>query len=213
MVPQVYSDGEEAPTRHPKHVPVPSAKVVSADNTAELELPSHRNAHNASCTASAALRPSGCLNLKQLRKGKKCVCTLEDDNKSLPPDKPDILNEATTGKKKCVRIPKDDNKSPPPDEPDILNEAGSSINAPHHTAQVHADDDVDAEGFLKDIEVMDIDEPEKPHQEHCSKDINDFFSAPYASDSEHGKKYCKCELCRKKMKKVVALVNKVTTMR
>lgn len=65
-----------------------------------------------------------------------------------------------TGKKR-VCTPEDDNESPPPDEPDI----------PH----VHADDDVDAEGFLKDIEVMDINEPEKPRQEHHSKDINNFF--------------------------------------
>ncbi|KAG1731054.1 uncharacterized protein EDB91DRAFT_1085179 [Suillus paluster] len=158
---EFYSDGEEAP-RHPKCVPVPSAKVVSADNTAELELPSHRNAHNASRTASAALRPSshtqtpiteferddhesnGELNLKRLSKGKK-----------------------------CARTPKDDNESPPPDEPDI----------PH----VRADDDVDAEGFLKDIKVMDIDEPEKPRQEHRSKDINNFFFSSLCQQLRAGK--------------------------
>jgi len=52
MVPHVYSDGEEAPLKRPKRVVVPSAKVISADNAADQELPSHRRAHNASHAAN-----------------------------------------------------------------------------------------------------------------------------------------------------------------
>ncbi|KAG1888104.1 hypothetical protein F4604DRAFT_1674525 [Suillus subluteus] len=119
MLPHVYSDDEEAP-RHPKRVPVPSAKVVSADNAADLELPSHRKAHIARRAASAALRPpsESCTqtsiadtltefegddellistksNLKQLTKGKKRTRTPEDDTEDL---------SLTKGKKR-VRTP------------------------------------------------------------------------------------------------------------
>lgn len=51
---RVDSDDENVPPRRPKRVAVPSAKVISADNTADLELHSHRKAHVA---ANAA--PSG----------------------------------------------------------------------------------------------------------------------------------------------------------
>jgi hypothetical protein len=59
---------------------------------------------------------------------------------------------------------------------------------------VHSDNDVDADGFLKDVQVMDIDGPEKLHQEQRSRDINHFFSTPYTADT--GKKHRNCELCR-----------------
>jgi hypothetical protein len=45
MAPHIYSDDEDTPPRRPKRVAVPSAKVISADNIADLELHSHRKAH------------------------------------------------------------------------------------------------------------------------------------------------------------------------
>ncbi|KIK31547.1 hypothetical protein CY34DRAFT_36941, partial [Suillus luteus UH-Slu-Lm8-n1] len=52
-------------------------------------------------------------------------------------------------------------------------------------------DEVDADGFLKDVQVMSIDEAsENPRQEQRSRDITN-----------------------KKMKKPIAFVNEVTTMR
>ncbi|KAG1884165.1 hypothetical protein F4604DRAFT_1677299 [Suillus subluteus] len=54
-------------------------------------------------------------------------------------------------------------------------------------------DSVDAEGFLTDIEVMDVDEPLKPQREQCSRDIDTLFSAPYLKDS---KKFRDCHACR-----------------
>lgn len=54
-------------------------------------------------------------------------------------------------------------------------------------------DSVDADGFLRDIEVMDIDESSKPRREQRSRDIDALFSAPYLKD---GKKYRDCLACR-----------------
>lgn len=47
--PHIYSDHDEAPAsaQRPKWVVMPSAKVISADNTADLKLHSHRKAHGA----------------------------------------------------------------------------------------------------------------------------------------------------------------------
>ncbi|KAG2145457.1 uncharacterized protein EDB93DRAFT_1104707 [Suillus bovinus] len=97
-------------------------------------------------------------------------------------------------------------------EPDsLLNEAGPSatINPPQAPAII--DDERDADRFLKDVQVMDIDEPEKSRQEQQSRDINKKISAPYSDNK--GKKYRHCVLCSKKTKKPVAFVNEVTTMR
>jgi hypothetical protein len=52
MVLHIDSDAEEARAPRPKRVPVPSAKVISVDNAADQELPSHRRAHIASCTVA-----------------------------------------------------------------------------------------------------------------------------------------------------------------
>ncbi|KAG2151179.1 uncharacterized protein EDB93DRAFT_1103143 [Suillus bovinus] len=96
-------------------------------------------------------------------------------------------------------------------EPDsLLNEAGPSatINPPQAPAIV--DNERDANGFLKDMQVMDIDEPKKSHQEQRSRDTNKKISAPYSDDK--GKKYHHCMLCSKKTKKPVAFVNEVMTM-
>jgi len=57
MVLRVHSDGEEAPLRLPKRVVVLSAKVISADNAADQELPSHWQAHNASHAANLPMSP------------------------------------------------------------------------------------------------------------------------------------------------------------
>jgi len=54
MVLRVDSDAEEACASRPKRVPVPSAKVISVDNAADQELPSHRRAHIANCTATSS---------------------------------------------------------------------------------------------------------------------------------------------------------------
>jgi hypothetical protein len=51
MVLRIDSDTEA--DSHPKRVPVPSAKLISADNAADHELPSHRRAHIASRTTEA----------------------------------------------------------------------------------------------------------------------------------------------------------------
>jgi hypothetical protein len=52
---------------------------------------------------------------------------------------------------------------------------------------------VDADGFLEDIDVMDINEPSKPRREERSRDIDALFSAPYLKDR---KKYRDCHACR-----------------
>lgn len=49
-----------------------------------------------------------------------------------------------------------------------------------------------SDGLLKDIELIDIDEPTKPTRRSRSLDIEHFFSAPY---EKNGKKYRDCNLC------------------
>ncbi|KAG1882697.1 hypothetical protein F4604DRAFT_1678205 [Suillus subluteus] len=115
-------------------------------------------------------------------KGKKCACA-DDGN-----------NELSVGAGS---------------EPDaLLNEVGTSttINAPAATAN----NELDTDRFLKDMQVMDIDEPEKLCQEQQGHNINKKISAPYCDDK--GKKHCHCVLCSKKVKKPVAFVNEVMTM-
>lgn len=51
MVLHIDSDTGEAP--RPKRVAMPSAKVISADNAADQELPSHRRAYVASRAADS----------------------------------------------------------------------------------------------------------------------------------------------------------------
>ena len=48
------------------------------------------------------------------------------------------------------------------------------------------------DGILKDIEVVDINEPIKVSCEACSRDVNGLFSAPYIKD---GKKVQDCDAC------------------
>lgn len=52
MPPNIYFDDDKTPAQCPKQVAVPSAKVISADNTADLELHSHRKAHGAANAVS-----------------------------------------------------------------------------------------------------------------------------------------------------------------
>jgi hypothetical protein len=66
-----------------------------------------------------------------------------------------------------------------------LNHAGSSL----ITAQQEAIGD---DGFLRDIEVMDIDAPARPRRENKSCDIDHFFSETYTSGD---KRFRSCKKC------------------
>ncbi|OJA10009.1 hypothetical protein AZE42_13011, partial [Rhizopogon vesiculosus] len=82
----------------------------------------------------------------------------------------------------------------------------------HHKKDQHVAnaDLVDADGFLQDIEVMDINKSSKLRREQRSRDIDALFSAPYLKD---GKKYRDCHACSKSHKCAVSFVNEVTTLR
>ncbi|KAG1798855.1 uncharacterized protein HD556DRAFT_1439910 [Suillus plorans] len=151
----------------PKRASAPTAKVLSADNAADLELSSHRKAHEAVAAKCKAL-------------------VIDDDEPSAPPD------QAT---KKCVHkcmldefVPDNDNTSAT---------ASPVKRANKHIQKCMTDalasvDVIDAEGFLEDIEVLDIDELVKPRREQCSCDIDVLFSASYLKD---GKRYRDCDAC------------------
>ena len=49
-----------------------------------------------------------------------------------------------------------------------------------------------SDGLLRDIELIDLDEPIKPTRRSCSLDIDHFFSASY---EKNGKKYRDCLTC------------------
>jgi hypothetical protein len=53
---------------------------------------------------------------------------------------------------------------------------------------------VASNGLLTDIQVMDIDNPQKDRREQRSHDINNFFEEPLIRDTD-GKKYRKCKRC------------------
>jgi hypothetical protein len=61
---------------------------------------------------------------------------------------------------------------------------------PPQAPTISVDDELDADRFLKDMQVMDINEPKKSCQEQRSCNINNFFSPPYSDNK--GKKYCHC---------------------
>ncbi|KAG9312540.1 hypothetical protein JVU11DRAFT_6935 [Chiua virens] len=67
-----------------------------------------------------------------------------------------------------------------------------------------------SDSLLKDIELIDVDQPIKPTRRDRSLDINQFFSAPYETD---GKKHRDCLICSKLHKKSVHIINEVTTLR
>ncbi|KAG2141923.1 hypothetical protein DEU56DRAFT_754884 [Suillus clintonianus] len=181
MAPRVYSDDEDAPPRRPKRVAVPSAKAHVAANAA----PSHIQTPITVTDFDEDDSDIESLHSKtrRLMKGKKRARAAADGNSEGAELEPDsLLNEALPS---------------------------ATINPPQAPAIV--DDELDADGFLKDVQVMDIDEPKKSRQEQRSRDINKIFSAPYSGDK--GKKYRHCVLCSKKTKKPVAFVNEITTMR
>jgi hypothetical protein len=152
MIPRVDSpisntETEQAPPTCPKRAGAPTAKVVSADNAADLELSSHRRAHEA---AKASLPTA-------------------------PATKP-------TKRKAPAPIPQEESSVPARPAKKRVHEHVDDLPA----------DAVDADGFLEDVQVLDIDEPSKPHREQRSRDIDALFSAPYAKD---GKKVRDCNMC------------------
>ena len=59
-------------------------------------------------------------------------------------------------------------------------------------------DQLDGSSFLRDIEVMNINDSESQlasGRERHTRDVNNFFSQPYVKDDGSLKKYCSCNLC------------------
>ncbi|KIM53775.1 hypothetical protein SCLCIDRAFT_31646 [Scleroderma citrinum Foug A] len=172
---------------HSKHLPAPSAKVTSTDNVANLELSSHQRAQAA--THSTAISPATTTST-----------TAPSKQKALSTDSSDELsdeNGASTSK--WIHKGKDSVTKLHP---------GQTTEHPRLRSQQNVTAQIDEEGpdnLLKEIHVIDIDEPIKVLCESRSRDIDAFFSAPYPKD---GKKL----LPRKSKKKSVPIVNEVTTL-
>ncbi|KAG0705535.1 hypothetical protein DFH29DRAFT_996849 [Suillus ampliporus] len=151
-----------------KRVAVPSVKVICADNAADRELASH------SITSPTSSRSH------------KVTIVEVDDNDN------DIELTGSTHKKRLMKGKK---RAYSPDPPECVNEtehdaSPSTVNALHATSSANQSDEVDADGFLKDVQVVSINEAsENPHQEQRSRDITKFFSEPY---TDKGKKHRNC---------------------
>ncbi|KAG2752434.1 hypothetical protein P692DRAFT_201863183 [Suillus brevipes Sb2] len=191
MAPHIYSDDEDTPPRRPKRVAVPSAKVISADNIADLELHSHRKAHvTTNAVASHIQTP---ITVTAFDEDDSDIESLHSKTKQL-----------TKGKKRAHSAANGNSEGAELELDSLLNEVppSATINPPQ-APTISVDDELDADRFLKDMQVMDINEPKKSCQEQRSCNINNFFSPPYSDNK--GK--------NKKMKKPVAFVNEITTMR
>ncbi|KAG1750510.1 uncharacterized protein EDB91DRAFT_1078530 [Suillus paluster] len=92
---------------------------------------------------------------------KVTIVEVDDDNN-------DIELTGSTHKKRLMKGKK---RAYSPDPPEHANEtehdaSPSTVNAPHATSSANHSDEVDADGFLKDVQVMSIDEAsENPRQE------------------------------------------------
>ncbi|KAG1725870.1 uncharacterized protein EDB91DRAFT_1086949 [Suillus paluster] len=154
----------------PKCVAVPSAKVICADNAADQELASHRQAHNDASRAANApsvisvatpLNPPSTTSPTSSCSHKVTVVEVDDNDN-------DIELMGSTHKKRLMKGKK---RAYSPDPPECTNEtehdaSPSTVNAPHATSSANHSDEVDADGFLKDVQVMSIDEAsENPCQE------------------------------------------------
>ncbi|KAG8215719.1 hypothetical protein J3R82DRAFT_7611 [Butyriboletus roseoflavus] len=67
------------------------------------------------------------------------------------------------------------------------------------------------DSLLKDVQVIDVDEPTKRGQAKCTQDIDAHFSTPYLNLDN--KKVWDCNTCSKQLKKCVAIVDQTTTLR
>ncbi|KAG2128903.1 uncharacterized protein EDB93DRAFT_1108892 [Suillus bovinus] len=144
----VYSDHDQTPAsvQHPKWVVMPSAKVISADNTADLKLHSHRKAHGAANAVPQV--PTPITNFDEDESDLKLICS-----------KPRWLTKGA--------------------EPDaVLNEVGPSTTISNAPQVAPTSNNLDADSFLKDLEIMDINEPKT---KNCAK---------------NSKKYQNCEIFR-----------------
>ncbi|KAG6375121.1 hypothetical protein JVT61DRAFT_3318 [Boletus reticuloceps] len=67
------------------------------------------------------------------------------------------------------------------------------------------------DGLLKDIALVDPDEPRPVKKSHVdrSQDIDHFFSAPFLKD---GKKYRNCNSCSHMQKRLISFINEAMTL-
>ncbi|KAG9315554.1 hypothetical protein JVU11DRAFT_3175 [Chiua virens] len=68
----------------------------------------------------------------------------------------------------------------------------------------------ESDGLLKDIQVIDVDEPTKKGQAEHTQDIDAHFSAPYLS--LNNRKVWDCNACSKQLNKHIAIIDQTTTL-
>ncbi|KAG9308193.1 hypothetical protein JVU11DRAFT_12314 [Chiua virens] len=155
------SDTEEQP-RWPKRTAAPSACVTCADNAADLELSPHRK-------AQVATRPPGADSALTVlapgpggEAGPKCTRKIHDVDVTASSTESDV--EGPPRKKKGLQKAR------------TVSQANGSA----------GDELTGLDGLLKDVQVIDIDEPAKRGRAERTQDIDVHFSALYPNSD--GKK-------------------------
>ncbi|KIL63845.1 hypothetical protein M378DRAFT_11915, partial [Amanita muscaria Koide BX008] len=209
-------------TVRPKRNITLSSKLRSGDNAAEQELTSHRSDASLTTLASHWHLDDGPTPTSATTPTTPSAVSNSTDhlNPAPGPNYTDhdlgsaFSSQHSIARKRSRAVLSDSKDTAQPDP------AASDTNAsgPHYRSNEQASafsvDQVDDAGFLKDIDIIDVDDEagaERPRLKDRIRDINSFFTTPF--QKEPGKKYRNCEECTKKQKRPVSFVNEVTTLR